>query len=121
MNKALLIFTIATLAPSLEGQVPVPPPATAATRPPTIQIDRVAAIVGDQPVLWSDVLAFINQQRAAGVQIPADSAGQEAFAKDALNQLIDEESLVQKAHEMIGRRSAQAHTRPVQDRGRIPR
>ncbi len=100
MNKALLIFTIAALAPSLEGQVPVPPPATAATRPPTIQIDRVAAIVGDQPVLWSDVLAFINQQRAAGVQIPADSAGQEAFAKDALNQLIDEEILVQKAHEM---------------------
>lgn len=65
-----------------------------------IPIDRVVAIVGTQPLLWSDVLTFINQQRAAGVTLPPDSAGQAAFARDALNQLIDEEILVQKAHEM---------------------
>ena len=87
------------LAPLLGAQAPERP--SAAVSPgAAISVDRVVAIVGDQPLLWSDVLAFINQQRAAGVQIPSDSAGQEAFAKDALNQLIDEEILVQKAHEM---------------------
>ncbi|HEY3258093.1 MAG TPA: peptidylprolyl isomerase [Gemmatimonadaceae bacterium] len=87
------------LAPSLGAQVPDRPSAAVSPRA-AISVDRVVAIVGDQPLLWSDVLAFINQQRAAGIQIPSDSAGQEAFAKDALNQLIDEEILVQKAHEM---------------------
>ena len=35
----------------------------------------------------------INQQRAAGLQLPADSAGQAALAKDALSALVDEEIL----------------------------
>lgn len=98
MRKALFLSMVAMLAPSLDAQVPDRP--MAASPPAVVSVDRVVAIVGDQPLLWSDVLAFINQQRAAGVQIPADSAGQEAFAKDALNQLVDEEILVQKAHEM---------------------
>jgi peptidyl-prolyl cis-trans isomerase SurA len=98
MRKALFLSMIAALSPSLGAQVPDRP--TAVSPPAVVSVDRVVAIVGDQPLLWSDVLAFINQQRAAGVQIPSDSAGQEAFAKDALNQLIDEEILVQKAHEM---------------------
>jgi peptidyl-prolyl cis-trans isomerase SurA len=42
----------------------------------------------------------VNQQRAAGLQLPSDSAGQAAIAKDALNALVDEEILVQKAHLM---------------------
>jgi peptidyl-prolyl cis-trans isomerase SurA len=51
-------------------------------------------------ILWSDVMNSINQQRAAGLQLPPDSAGQAALAKDALNALVDEEILVQKAHLM---------------------
>ena len=94
-----MIALISLVAPSLGAQVPDRPSAAVSPRA-AISVDRVVAIVGDQPLLWSDVLAFINQQRAAGIQIPSDSAGQEAFAKDALNQLIDEEILVQKAHEM---------------------
>jgi peptidyl-prolyl cis-trans isomerase SurA len=99
MRNALFFSIIVALAPSLRAQVPDRPSAAVSPRA-AISVDRVVAIVGDQPLLWSDVLAFINQQRAAGVQIPSDSAGQQAFAKDALNQLIDEEILVQKAHEM---------------------
>jgi peptidyl-prolyl cis-trans isomerase SurA len=44
------------------------------------------------------VMSSINQQRAAGLQLPPDSAGQAALAKDALDALVDEEILVQKAH-----------------------
>src|SRR5688500_2175599 len=107
MRKSFLVALLSA-TPALGAQVapapaPAPaPPAPAAARPSVarIPVDRVVAIVGTQPLLWSDVLAFINQQRAAGLTLPPDSAGQAAFARDALNQLIDEEILVQKAHEM---------------------
>ena len=100
MRKALLLSFLVTLAPAAWAQVIPHPAGEAIRRPATIPVDRVVAIVGDQPLLWSDVLASINQRRAAGVVIPTDSAGQAAFARDALNQLVDEEILVQKAHEM---------------------
>lgn len=96
MTKHLLI--VAALAPlALGGQVPA-----TATRavPPSLPIDRVVAIVGEQPVLWTEVLTAINQRRAQGLQVPPDSAGQTALAKSVLNDLVDEEILVQKAKEL---------------------
>ena len=97
MMKRLL--TAAVLVPfGLAAQVP----ATTAARPvpAALPIDRVAAIVGDQTLLWSDVLTTINQRRAQGMQLPPDSAGQAALARQILNELIDEEILVQKAKEL---------------------
>jgi len=76
------------------------PAAVASGTPPALPIDRVAAIVGDQTVLWSDVITAINQRRAQGLQLPPDSAGQAALAKSVLGELVDEEILVQKAKEM---------------------
>lgn len=91
---------MALLPASLAAQVPSPSPArvAAAPQPSTIPVDRVVAVVGDQVILWSDVMNSINQQRAGGLQLPPDSAGQAALAKDALSALVDEEILVQKAH-----------------------
>ena len=68
--------------------------------PPVLPIDRVVAVVGDQTLLWSDVITAINQRRAAGLQLPPDSAGQAALAKSVLGELVDEEILVQKAKEL---------------------
>src|ERR1700730_16641794 len=76
------------------------PAAAARAVPPTLPIDRVIAIVGDQPLLWSDVLTAINQRRAQGLQLPTDSAGQSKLASTVLGELVDEEILVQKAKEM---------------------
>src|SRR3954469_11776009 len=76
-------------------------PATVARPiPSALPIDRVVAIVGDQPLLWTDVLTAINQRRAQGLKVPPDSVGQAALAKTVLGELIDEEILVQKAKEM---------------------
>jgi peptidyl-prolyl cis-trans isomerase SurA len=77
-------------------------PATAARAaiPPSLPIDRVVAIVGDQPLLWSDVLTAINQRRAQGLTLPTDSAAQLKLASTILGELVDEEILVQKAKEM---------------------
>ena len=96
MMKFLL--AVAAFAPvALSAQVP----ATASRPvPPSLPIDRVVAIVGDQPLLWTDVVTAINQRRAQGLQVPPDSAGQAALAKTVLNELVDEEILVQKAKEM---------------------
>jgi peptidyl-prolyl cis-trans isomerase SurA len=92
------LFGAVALAPFVLG---AQTPATAARSiPPALPIDRVVAVVGDQPLLWTDVLTTINQRRAQGLQLPPDSAGQAALARTVLGELIDEEILVQKAKEM---------------------
>ena len=96
MKKYLLV--VAALAPLALG-AQVPATATRAV-PPSLPIDRVVAIVGEQPVLWTEVLTAINQRRAQGLQVPPDSAGQAALARSVLNDLVDEEILVQKAKEL---------------------
>jgi hypothetical protein len=101
MRKRFLSFLMA-LPVAASAQTPTPSPQRVASAVPAsaIPVDRVVAVVGDQVILWSDVMSSINQQRAAGLQLPPDSAGQAALAKDALNALVDEEILVQKAHLM---------------------
>jgi len=76
-----------------------PPRAPAAEPAPAREmvVDRVLAVVGTRPILLSDVLDYINGQRAQNVQIPADSAGYAAFSKSVLDRLIDDEVLVGSA------------------------
>jgi len=99
MRKGMLLSIIAAAPVSMAAQLPAPstPRVTAAPARAAIPVDRIVAVVGDQVILWSDVMNSINQQRAAGLQLPPDSAGQAALAKDALSALVDEEILVQKA------------------------
>lgn len=60
-------------------------------------MDRVVAVVGTTPILWSEVLEVINQRRAQGMPIPDDSAAQVALARQVVGEIVDEEILVQKA------------------------
>lgn len=70
-------------------------------RPGTsLPVDRIVAVVGNQPVLWSDVLVAVNQKRAQGLVFPRDSAAQMAVARETLDELIDAEILVQKAAQL---------------------
>lgn len=64
-----------------------------------IPIDRVVAVVSSKPILWSEVLERINAARASGMQLPADSAGQYAVARQMLEQLVDEEVLIAVAND----------------------
>ncbi len=61
-----------------------------------LPIDGIAAIVGDQIILVSEVMTAVNQARASGAKVEsaADLAKLEA---DILERLIDAELLVQKA------------------------
>ena len=62
-----------------------------------IDVDRIVAVVGQTPILWSEVLEQVNIRRARGVQVPTDPAEQFKFARDVLNEMIDVEVMVQRA------------------------
>jgi peptidyl-prolyl cis-trans isomerase SurA len=73
----------------------------AAAQQPTAAIsqttDGIVAVVGSHPILWSEVLEVIGQERSRGAKLPEDSAGAAEFARNILTQLIDEEVLLQRA------------------------
>jgi peptidyl-prolyl cis-trans isomerase SurA len=92
---------VALFAQVTPPTAPPPAPAVAVSSTPnSVAIDRVVAVVGDQPVLWTQLLTAINQRRAQGMPVPPDSVGQAALSASVLNELIDEEILVQKAKEL---------------------
>jgi len=80
-----------------------PPPAAAAAKPAAaaadtgLDVDRIAAVVGDRAILWSELLTEVNERRARGLQIPNDPAAQTEMARNVLQEMIDEEVIVQHA------------------------
>ena len=64
-----------------------------------IEVDRIVAVVGTQPILFSEVLEAINFARGRGLQVPPDSAGQLALAREFLGQIVDKEVLIAIAKE----------------------
>lgn len=60
-------------------------------------VDGIIAIVGSRPILWSEVMEIVGQERANGARMPEDSAGAAEFARNILTNLIDEEVLLQRA------------------------
>lgn len=95
LTGAALIAAPLSLASAQGGT----PPAKAAGAPDTLKalpIDGIAAIVGDQVVLVSEVMSEVNRARAGGAKV--ESAKDLArLEKEVLEQLVDVELLVQKA------------------------
>ncbi len=90
---AVLLFTAlpAYRPTALTAQTPAQAPGQPES------IDRVAAVVGDQPILFSEINERLQQSRSAGLQIPDDSAQLLALQRQVLQQMVDEEVLYQKA------------------------
>lgn len=95
MKRAFLISLFAPALAVAQSVTPAVP-----LHAGEVGVDRIVAIVGDKPLLWSDVLTAVNQRRAAGMVVPTDSAQQAAMARTILSELIDEELLVQKARQL---------------------
>ena len=70
-----------------------------AQAPETVPIDRVVAVVGNEVILWSDVLEEINVMRAQGRELPSDTTAQLALARQIIERLVETELLVQRAHQ----------------------
>ena len=102
--KSVVAFLLCVAPATVVAQSVVPvPAANAATAPNTHMVDtvdRVVAVVGSSVITWSDLAAAVNEQRAAGLKLPDDPAGQLAVARGVLNDLVDQEILVQKAKDV---------------------
>src|SRR5580765_6613483 len=79
-----------TAAPRSEAVV-------APTHDTTFIVDRVLAIVGNRPVLASQVEEEIFSREAQGAKLPTSPEGIEAVRQQVVGSIIDEELLVQQA------------------------
>ena len=90
------LILVAALAATAGAQQPAVP-----ARDTIIALDRVVAIVGDQPITQYDLqermLAF---QQSPNFRAPTNEAEARKMMLDLVNQLIDEEILVQKARQL---------------------
>ncbi|MBV9880632.1 MAG: peptidylprolyl isomerase [Gemmatirosa sp.] len=93
---AALVAAAVLGAPPVRAQTvnATPPGATPQSR---IDVDRVVAVVGDQPILYSELIDELFTRRASGLQIPTDSAARAKLERDVLGEMVDAELLVQKA------------------------
>src|SRR5665213_962751 len=72
-----LIFAVAPLGVAAQSIVPIPLSTHLAPQGLVVDtVDRVVAVVGNSVITWSDLAEEVNQRRAAGLQLPADPAGQ---------------------------------------------
>jgi peptidyl-prolyl cis-trans isomerase SurA len=91
---ALVWLTLGTAA-ALPAQ-----DSTAAGAPPrdsTFVVDRVVAVVGNRPVLASQVDEELFSRQSQGVKLPDNAEGLRAIRQQIVTSIIDEELLVQEA------------------------
>ncbi len=108
---ALAAALVAPLGRGVAQSAPVAPTAHPTATTPAIHaanpesapvvapadVDRVVAVVGNTPILYSELLEEVNMRRAGGLQIPTDSAGREKLLRDIVNDMVGAELLVQRA------------------------
>ncbi len=105
MKSFLASTMVLAFALPLAAQTPPPVPTLPPAATPTpssaeatlTTVDGIVAVVGNRPILWSEVMEVVGQERSRGTQMPTDSAGAANFARDILTNLIDEEVLLQRA------------------------
>jgi len=89
-------WSVQAQAVAAASDKPVDPKLAQDTLAKGLPVDGVAAIVGDQVILVSEVLAEVNRRRAAGAKVTSQ-AEQIALEQGVIDQLVEAELLVQKA------------------------
>jgi peptidyl-prolyl cis-trans isomerase SurA len=74
------------------------PVSQAVPKDTTFVVDRVVAVVGNRPVLASQVDEEIFSRQSQGAQMPNDPEGLKAIRQQIVSSIIDEELLLQQAH-----------------------
>jgi peptidyl-prolyl cis-trans isomerase SurA len=82
---------------SVTRALAAPVPETAPPADTTFMVDRVLAVVGNRPVLASQVEEEIFSREAQGAKLPTDPDGIKAVRQQVISSIIDEELLVQQA------------------------
>ena len=101
VQSVLCICAAAQLAAQQPGSVTSPAPPKPAVSPGMtpigIMVDQIVAVVGQKPILLSEVMDAIFYMKGAGSPVPdpSDTAHFNAFARDTvLSDMIDQEVLV---------------------------
>lgn len=94
--RSLLVGPAIAAAASLT----LPGVAGAQDRGAQVELDRIVAVVGTTAITWYDLQERVNTLRQEGAPVPTDSVAYLAFARDLLNQMVDDEVLLQKAAAM---------------------
>jgi peptidyl-prolyl cis-trans isomerase SurA len=81
------------------GAAPAPLRAQAPAQARAQVIDRIVAVVGDRPILLSEVEEELLLLQGQGQTLPTDSASRDALRRQALARMVDEEILYQKARQ----------------------
>ena len=99
MTRPLIVLSASlACALSLRAQVTANRPAGRPASSPVVAVDRVIAIAGDHPILWSEVIEEYNTRRAQNtIQIPTDTVEHRKLVESIIDELIDSELLIQKA------------------------
>ena len=118
LSLAALLVAPAGIPAALGAQdttrapIPVPTPVAAAPADSTVELDRVVAVVGDSPILLSDVLTAFGQRRASGQPAPRDSVEFYATLRSITEELVSVELLVAEARRLSVEVSARARSVP---------
>ena len=70
---------------------------TTPARDTTFVVDKVVAVVGNRPVLASQVDEEIFSRQSQGAKLPTDPAGLQSVRQEIVSSIIDEELLLQQA------------------------
>jgi peptidyl-prolyl cis-trans isomerase SurA len=91
--------TDTTTAPDTLAVVDSASPQPSAVVPPdsVVIVDRVLAVVGNRPVLASQVDEELFSRQAQGVKLPEDPGQLDALRREVVSSIVDEELLVQEA------------------------
>jgi peptidyl-prolyl cis-trans isomerase SurA len=84
-------------APPAPDSTPAPEASAAPAQDTTFVVDRVVAVVGNRPVLASQVDEEIFSRQSQGVKLPTDPRGLDEVRQQIVSSIIDEELLVQQA------------------------
>ena len=84
-------FGAATAQDTTARATPAPP------RDSVVVVDRVLAVVGNRPVLASQVDEELFSRQAQGVDLPDDPKQLDALRREVASSIVDEELLVQQA------------------------
>jgi peptidyl-prolyl cis-trans isomerase SurA len=94
-------LTFAPLSAGAAQRPAVSPVAPATTRDTVLPLDRIIAVVGDQPITAYELQERLNAMaQSPGFKPPQSEEEFRKLQMELANQLVDEEVLVQKANEL---------------------
>jgi peptidyl-prolyl cis-trans isomerase SurA len=100
IQTVLCICAVAPLAAQQPGSVTAPAAPKAAVSQPMapvgLMIDRIVAVVGQKPILLSDLMDAIFTFKSAGRDVPdpRDTAAFNPYLRDRLSDMIDQEVMI---------------------------